>query len=224
MTVADKIAWNEAGLVPVIAQSAIDGGVAMVAWMNREALALTLSTKVVHFWSRSRSALWKKGETSGNTLALTGLRLDCDGDVLLATVIPAGPSCHTGATSCFFQEVDLETGELRTDDGPSAPAAMTSPRLDAVIAARKLATSEKSYTRSLFDGGWPKMLGKIAEEHGELAAELPGGTDHDVVHETADLLFHVMVALAARDLSMDQVWSELARRFGVSGHEEKASR
>jgi phosphoribosyl-ATP pyrophosphohydrolase/phosphoribosyl-AMP cyclohydrolase len=214
-------AYDDRGLVPCVVQDAESGVVLMVAWMNAEALRLTRETGIVHFWSRSRSALWKKGETSGNTLALVELRLDCDGDTVLARARPAGPACHTGATTCFFHKDDGTD-----DDGvpPSEGAAIIT-RLASILAARRdAATPEKSYTRSLLDGGMPKILAKIAEEHGELAAELPAGDDDKVVHETADLLFHVMVGLTSRRIPIERVFAELARRFGTSGHVEKASR
>ncbi len=216
-------AYDERGLVPCVVQDAVAGTVLMVAWMNAEALQLTRETGIVHFWSRSRGALWKKGETSGNTLALVELRVDCDRDTLLARVRPAGPACHTGAATCFF-EID----DGATDDGVPAPAAESAQilaRLAQILDARRdAATPEKSYTRSLLDAGMPKILAKIAEESGELAAELPAGPDDKVVHETADLLFHVMVGLTSRRIPIERVFAELARRFGTSGHVEKASR
>jgi phosphoribosyl-ATP pyrophosphohydrolase/phosphoribosyl-AMP cyclohydrolase len=214
-------AYDERGLVPCVVQDAEAGTVLMVAWMNAEALRLTRETGVVHFWSRSRQALWKKGETSGNMLSLVELRLDCDGDTVLARVRPAGPACHTGKTTCFFHRDDGTE-----DDGvPAIEGAQILVRLAEILAARRDAsTPEKSYTRSLLDAGMPKILAKIAEEHGELAAELPDGPDDKVVHETADLLFHVMVGLTARRIPMERVFAELARRFGTSGHVEKASR
>lgn len=217
--------YDERGLVPCVVQDAAAGTVLMVAWMNAEALRETRETGVVHFWSRSRQALWKKGETSGNTLALVELRLDCDGDTVLARVRPAGPACHTGATTCFYRKDD-GTAEGAVDDGvPAAEGAAILVRLAQILAARRdAATPERSYTRSLLEAGMPKILAKIAEEHGELAAELPGGTEDQVVHETADLLFHVMVALTARHIPIERVFAELARRFGTSGHVEKASR
>ena len=213
--------YDESGLVPCVVQDAAAGTVLMVAWMNAEALRLTRETQVVHFWSRSRQALWKKGETSGNTLALVELRLDCDRDTVLARVRPAGPACHTGATTCFFTKDDGTE-----DDGvPAAEGAQIIVRLAQILATRRdSATGEKSYTRSLLDAGMPKILAKIAEESGELAAELPAGDDDKVVHETADLLFHVMVGLTARRIPIERVFAELARRFGTSGHVEKASR
>ena len=213
--------YDESGLVPCVVQDAAAGTVLMVAWMNAEALRLTRETQVVHFWSRSRQALWKKGETSGNTLALVELRLDCDRDTVLARVRPAGPACHTGATTCFFTKDDGTE-----DDGvPAAEGAQIIVRLAQILATRRdSATGEKSYTRSLLDAGMPKILAKIAEESGELAAELPAGDDDKVVHETADLLFHVMVGLVARDIPVADVWRELGRRFGIGGHDEKAAR
>ena len=216
-------AYDERGLVPCVVQDAGAGTVLMVAWMNAEALRLTRETGQVHFWSRSRGALWKKGESSGHTLELVELRIDCDRDCVLARARPAGPTCHTGATSCFFTHDDGAT-----DDGvPAATGAGAEilARLGAILEARRDAsTPEKSYTRSLLDAGMPKILAKIAEEHGELAAELPDGPDAKVIHETADLLFHVLVGLTARRIPVDALFAELARRFGTSGHTEKASR
>lgn len=214
-------AYDDRGLVPCIVQDATTGAVLMLAWMNAEALRLTRETGTVHFWSRSRGALWKKGETSGNTLALVELRLDCDRDAILVRARPAGPACHTGATACFYT---LDDG--RADDGvPAAAGAAILPALEAILRRRRDdSTGAKSYTRSLLDAGMPKILAKIAEEHGELAAELPAGDTAKVVHETADLLFHVMVGLVARDVPLDAVFAELARRFGTSGHTEKAQR
>lgn len=210
--------YDDRGLVPCVVQDAERGTVLMLAWMNAEALRLTRESGVVHFWSRSRQSLWKKGETSGNTLALVELRIDCDLDCVLARVKPAGPTCHTGTTACFFHR----------DDGPDddgVPAVTIIEQLDRVLAARRdSSTGEKSYTKSLLDKGMPKILEKIAEESGELAAELPSGTDERVISETADLLFHVMVGLTARRIPVEKVLAELGRRFGTSGHTEKAAR
>ena len=215
--------YDERGLVPCIVQDAVTDVVLMLAWMNAEALRLTRETGAVHFWSRSRQALWKKGETSGHTLAVAEIRIDCDLDAVLVRARPAGPTCHTGATSCFFHRDAGGDGATddAVDDGPAPPILH---RLVQVIEARRAATAERSYTKSLLDAGMPKILAKIAEEHGELAAELPAGDDAKVVHETADLLFHVMVGLAARRIPLDAVLAELTRRFGTSGHVEKAQR
>jgi phosphoribosyl-ATP pyrophosphohydrolase/phosphoribosyl-AMP cyclohydrolase len=200
--------YDERGLVPCVVQDATTGAVLMLAWMNAEALRLTRETGEVTFWSRSRQALWKKGETSGNTLALVDLQVDCDADTILVRARPTGPTCHTGTTTCFGD----------------APVANILDSIERVIAERRASTAEKSYTKSLLVAGMPKILAKIAEEHGELAAELPAGDDAKVIHEAADLIFHVMVGLAARDIPIAKIYAELARRFGTSGHAEKASR
>jgi phosphoribosyl-AMP cyclohydrolase / phosphoribosyl-ATP pyrophosphohydrolase len=210
-------AYDERGLVPCVVQDAERGTVLMLAWMNAEALQLTRQTGIVHFWSRSRQSLWKKGETSGNTLALVELRIDCDHDAVLVRAKPAGPTCHTGTTSCFFHKDD------GTDDDGVPPVTIIE-QLDRVLQARRDSSSEKSYTKSLLDAGMPKILAKIAEEHGELAAELPAGEDGKVIHETADLFFHVMVGLTARGIPIERVLDEFVRRFGTSGHTEKAAR
>ncbi len=201
--------FDEDGLVPAIVQDATTGAVLMMAWMNAEALRLTEETRVVHFWSRSRKALWKKGETSGNTLALIDMRLDCDADALLVRVHPAGPTCHTGTKTCWGDDVS---------------GSIVDQLARTLESRRDSSTGEKSYTKSLLEKGMPKILEKIAEESGELAAELPAGDDAKVIHETADLLFHVMVGLTARRIPIERVLEELARRFGTSGHVEKASR
>jgi len=222
MDPAFEPSWDDRGLCPAIVQDATSGAVLMMAWMNAEALRLTRETGDVTFWSRSRQALWRKGETSGNTLRLVELRLDCDRDALLVRAEAAGPACHTGKAACFFT---VDGTPPREDDGVPPPRPVdVLPALERVLVARKSATAAKSYTKSLLDGGYPKILAKIAEEHGELAAELPAGTDHDVIHEAADLLFHVFVGLVARGIAIDEIWRELGRRFGVGGHDEKASR
>jgi phosphoribosyl-ATP pyrophosphohydrolase/phosphoribosyl-AMP cyclohydrolase len=217
------VAFDAAGLVPVIAQEARTGMIRMVAWANRDALAETLATGAAHFWSRSRQAPWRKGESSGNTLAVSEVRIDCDGDVVLYLVLAEGPSCHTGATSCFFRRVG-EDGALVTDDRPPDPPAVVVARVAEVIAKRRRERPGKSYVVSLLDAGLPKINAKISEEAGELCEALPAGDAAHTAHEAADLLFHVLVGLEAAGVAPDAVFAELARRFGVSGIDEKESR
>ena len=183
--------FDAAGLVPVIAQDAGTGVVRMFAWANREALIRTTETGQAHFWSRSRQALWRKGETSGNELAVRQVRLDCDGDVVLYLVDATGPSCHTGRTSCFYRHA--ETDGLAEDDGPPDPPAVVIARVAAIIARRRRERPENSYVVSLLDAGWPKILGKILEESGELVDALTEGDRPHTAHEAADLLFHMLV-------------------------------
>jgi phosphoribosyl-ATP pyrophosphohydrolase/phosphoribosyl-AMP cyclohydrolase len=194
--VAEMVRWDERGLCPAVAVDGERGAVLMLAWMNADALAATLADRVATFWSRSRGELWQKGATSGNRLHVEEVRLDCDGDALLLVVRPDGPACHTGTTSCFGHLLDPDR---QSDDGPlGAPAAVLD-RLYRVLEARK-AHGERgtSYTAALLAGGWPSILGKIEEEQRELCAELPAGPDAKVVHEAVDLIFHVLVGLAAR--------------------------
>jgi phosphoribosyl-ATP pyrophosphohydrolase/phosphoribosyl-AMP cyclohydrolase len=219
----DAVKLDAQGLIPVIAQDADTGTVRMFAWANRDALEATAATGFAHFYSRSRAALWKKGESSGNTLAVREIRIDCDGDVVLYRVDPDGPSCHTGATSCFFRAADKD-GALAVDDGPPAPAALIVNRVASIIARRTRERPEKSYVVSLLDAGFGKVNGKIVEEANELVEALPAGDKAHSAHEAADLLFHVLVGLEAAGVSVDAVFDELRRRFGTSGIDEKAAR
>jgi phosphoribosyl-AMP cyclohydrolase / phosphoribosyl-ATP pyrophosphohydrolase len=219
--------FDDNGLVPCVVQDAQTGAVLMLAWMNQEAHRLTLETKVVHFWSRSRKALWKKGETSGNFLHLVEFRLDCDRDAVLVRARPDGPTCHTGTTSCFFrfaENDDLDGAEHNDDGVPARDDGHILDQLAQLIDARKHSTAERSYTRSLLDGGPAKIVGKILEESGELCEELPAGPTDAIAHEAADLLFRVLVGLAVREVPLAQVWQTLRKRLGTSGHVEKAAR
>jgi phosphoribosyl-ATP pyrophosphohydrolase/phosphoribosyl-AMP cyclohydrolase len=214
------LTFNEQGLIPAIAQDRFDGQIRMVAWMNREALEHTLSTGKATFFSRSRGKLWVKGESSGNELRVHSVTADCDADTLLLLVEPAGPSCHTGRPSCFFQRVG--TGEALTEE-PFEVAPFLA-ELERTIRERQASSAEKSYTRSLLDGGVAKINGKITEEAGELVQALSSESDERVLSEAGDLLFHVLVGLRARGLDFSQVVQKLATRAQQSGHAEKAGR
>jgi phosphoribosyl-ATP pyrophosphohydrolase/phosphoribosyl-AMP cyclohydrolase len=224
-TLLAAVSFDANGLVPVVAQEAGTGMVRMVAWANREALERALADGQAWFWSRSRAALWRKGETSGNTLAVREVRVDCDGDVVLYLVDAVGPSCHTGATSCFFRKAGPgPDGPLAADDGPPDPPALVVARVADVIARRRRERPAKSYVVSLLDAGFPKINAKITEEAGELVEALPAGDAAHTAHEAADLLFHMLVGLEAAGVPVSAVFAELARRFGISGIDEKASR
>ena len=214
------VKFDDRGLVVAVAQDLHTGEVRMVAWMTREALAHTIETGVATFFSRSRNALWKKGETSGNELRVVRLGVDCDGDTVLLLVEPKGPSCHTGRPSCFFRAVAAD-GTI--DDTPIelAPSLVL---LGRDIDEKAAATAEKSYTKSLLDGGAAKIGAKIREEADELARAIEGEADDRVLGEAADLLYHAAVGLALRGLSLAGVARALFARRGTSGHEEKRSR
>lgn len=210
-----ELKLDAAGLLAVVAQDHRTGEVRMVAHATPEALDKTLETGLATFFSRSRGRLWTKGEQSGNTLRVVEVWIDCDADCALYLVEPSGPSCHTGAPSCFFRRVDAET------EGRALPVLM---RLEAELAERRASSAGKSYTKSLLEGGAEKIGRKIREEAGELADAIAGEPDERVVSEMADVLYHAMVGLLSRDIPLADVQAELARRFGVSGHDEKASR
>jgi len=221
-----SIKWDSQGLVPAVVQHHESYAVLMLAYMNEEALTKTLETGIVHFFSRSRQSLWKKGETSGNTLSLVNIRTDCDSDAIVVLANPVGPTCHTGTQSCFYKDIDPATAAVANEDqGPTgARAAIVDKLFDVLCKRRDESDPAKSYTRSLLDKGFPKIEAKISEESGELLEVLAAGEESKVVHESVDLLFHMLVGLCARGIEIDDVWDELDRRFGVSGHDEKAAR
>lgn len=192
----------------------------MVAWMSREALDQTLTTGYATFYSRSRGRLWVKGESSGNRLRVHSVTADCDGDTLLLGVSAEGPSCHTGAQNCFFNPVVRSTEPLAA----GAPVAPTLTLLEQTIQARAQSTSEKSYTKSLLDGGAARVGGKIREEAAELVDAIAAESDERVAAEAADLLFHLLVGLQLRGVGLPRVIEVLRGRMGVSGHAEKAQR
>lgn len=213
--------FDAQGLVAVVAQDAETGEVRMVAWANREAVTRTLETGDAHFFSRSRRALWKKGETSGNTLGVREVWVDCDGDTLLYMVDPNGPSCHTGAEACFFQRLGPD-GEVVEDNGTGAPPTLL--RLSRVLQQRRESSADKSYTKALLDAGAPQIGAKLREEAGELADALADESDDRVASEAGDTLYHLLVGLVFRQVPVRRLLETLSGRFNQSGHEEKASR
>ncbi|HBG47226.1 MAG TPA: bifunctional phosphoribosyl-AMP cyclohydrolase/phosphoribosyl-ATP pyrophosphatase [Deltaproteobacteria bacterium] len=211
-----SVKFNESGLVPAIAQDSRTFEVLMMAWMNREALEKTLSTGKAHYFSRSRGSLWLKGETSGNLQEVSSVRYDCDGDTLLLLVEPMGAACHTGQRSCFYRSIG--GGEVK----PAGPAVLS--ELSKVLEERKKADPSKSYVASLYSKGLTRILDKIEEESGELIEAANVKENEQVLYEFCDLLFHSLVLLSHKGISMDEVYGELARRFGISGLSEKESR
>ncbi len=198
VTLPSDLAPNEAGLVPVVVQDRASGDVLMLAWANAEALAKTAETGLAHFWSRSRKALWRKGETSGNGLRVVEARTDCDRDTLLLVVEPEGPACHSGTRTCF-------------GDGSPTAAGMLE-ELARVIALRASASPESSYTARLLAKGPDQVLKKIGEEATEVVLAARVQSDERLAEETADLLYHLLVALQQRGLPLTRVMDELRRR------------
>jgi phosphoribosyl-ATP pyrophosphohydrolase/phosphoribosyl-AMP cyclohydrolase len=208
------------GLVVAIAQDRMTGRVQMVAWMNSEALQRTIDSGLATFYSRSRQSLWQKGETSGNVLRVSEVYLDCDADTLLLLCDPQGPSCHTGAPTCFFRRLGAD-GTPHSSEQSAAPFLE---QLEQTLRERASSTAQKSYTRSLIEAGAHGIGAKIREEAEELAEAIQNETDARVLNEAADLLYHALVGLQLRGLTLRQVIEVLAQRSGVSGHQEKAQR
>jgi phosphoribosyl-ATP pyrophosphohydrolase/phosphoribosyl-AMP cyclohydrolase len=200
-SILDDLKLDERGLIPAVVQDAESGAVLMVAYMNREALDRTLATGDVHFWSRSRNAIWRKGETSGNLLKLRSVHADCDRDCLLVRAEPTGPVCHTGQRSCFPETTD--TAHLGEVLG----------RLVRIVRERHRARPPESYTARLFEEGIPRIAQKVGEESTEVVIaastkDLPG-----LVEESADLLYHLLVLWKASDVLPEAIAEALERRM-----------
>ena len=216
----DELKYDEKGLIPAVVQDRLTGQVRMVAWMNAEALERTVSTGRATFFSRSRSARWLKGETSGHYLRVHSVYADCDADTLLVLADPDGPSCHTGRPACFFRSVAADGSVADLESEASAFLEL----LEGEIGKRASSTSEKSYTKSLLDAGAGKIGEKLREEAGELADAIANESVDRVASEAGDLIYHLLVGLRARGVSLREVIEVLAKRSGTSGHAEKAAR
>ena len=200
--------FEQLTLVPAIVQDANSRQVLMMAFMNREAYRRTLESGQAWFWSRSRQELWHKGATSGNVLNVRAVHLDCDADVILLEVDPAGPACHTNATSCFFQEV------VASPTGPTA--AETARELWDVIQQRLRERPEGSYVARLAAGGLDRFAKKVGEEATEVVIAAKNQDADELTREMADLWFHCYLLLAQAGLRPETVWAELARRRAPS--------
>jgi len=210
----EELRFDDRGLIPVVVQDVGSGAVLMLAYANREAVERTLATGQAHFWSRSRQALWRKGETSGNILEVVEVLIDCDGDALLVRARPAGPTCHRGTRSCFEPN----------------PARLELGWLAAVLESRRGADPETSYTARLLAGGIERIAQKVGEEGVETAiaavslaarGEDEGGERRkSLVGEGADLLYHLLVLLEASGVDPGEIKDELIRRHGFAklGH------
>jgi phosphoribosyl-AMP cyclohydrolase / phosphoribosyl-ATP pyrophosphohydrolase len=215
---SDEVRFDERGLVPAVVQDAESGEVLMLAYMNGESLKRTLETGETHFWSRSRQELWHKGGTSGHTQAVVGIRLDCDSDALLVRVRQQGVACHTGEYSCFHRDF----GSPTTSDGPEGGAASQRGNtgslgevmgaLAKLIHGRNIDRPAGSYTAKLLDGGIDRILKKIGEESGEVIIAAKNHKREEILWESADLLYHLMVMWEAEGVRPADVARELAGR------------
>jgi phosphoribosyl-ATP pyrophosphohydrolase/phosphoribosyl-AMP cyclohydrolase len=197
-SVPGDLVFDPNGLLPVVVQDRASGDVLMVAWANAQALERIAETGLAHFWSRSRKTLWRKGETSGHGLRVVEVRADCDRDTLLLVVDPEGPACHTGSRTCFG------------DVSPSAVGMLA--ELARVVAERAGASPEESYTARLLGRGPDQVLKKIGEEATEVVLAGRAQSDERLAEESADLLYHLLVALHQRGVPLTRVMDELRRR------------
>lgn len=203
MTTLQELDWDKSdGLLPAIVQDADSGAVLMLAYMNREALARTQATGRVTFWSRSKRRLWTKGEASGNFLELREIAADCDGDALLVLAQPKGPACHLGTPTCWGQRPPRPAAERLAFLGT----------LEQVIVNRIASRPEGSYTAKLLSEGTRRIAQKVGEEGLELALAAVAQSDGEIVGEAADLLYHILLLLKVKDLSLAQVIAELQSR------------
>lgn len=220
--VAPEVRFGPDGLLPAIVQDAADGRVLMLAWMDAESLAATVETGEVHFHSRSRDRLWRKGETSGNVLRLVEIGVDCDGDALLVTADPAGPTCHRGTRSCFDPDEAAAAAPAEPLAGPTERAPQGFDWLETLwstIADRAAERPSGSYTTSLLDGGVDAVGRKVTEEATELllaakddATASTSATRGAMAAEAADLFYHALVLLAERELAPSEVIATLRSR------------
>jgi len=216
MVFLDSVAFGTDGLLPAIVQDAATGEVLMLAYMNRQALEKTLETGKSHFWSRSRQALWRKGETSGHVQTAKEIRLDCDGDALLLKVDQTGAACHTGARSCFYRRVQGDgLAEVSTNEVLwNAYKTAILQKVHDVIADRKRNPKEGSYTCELFSAGQERILKKVMEEASEVLIASMEDDKDQVIYEVADLFYHVLVLLGLHGILLTAIYDELESRYG----------
>lgn len=201
-----EVKFDDRGLVPAISQDARSGEVLTLAWMNAESLELSRQTGEVHFYSRSRQEIWRKGATSGNIQKIVSLRIDCDGDAILALVEPAGPACHTGERTCFYRELD-------SGEAPEPTIGEALPALQRTLDERAASRPEGSYSVKLIDDpGFAEE--KVLEEAEEVTRAVREETDDRVANEAADVIYHLAALLKSRDVSLDKVMEVLNGRRG----------
>ncbi len=217
------IDWNKNPLIPAISQDYETSQILMLAYMNEEAYNLTLSTGYAHYFSRSKQRIWKKGESSNHTQEVKDILLDCDADTVVLKIKQNGVACHTGKKSCFFTSVTQDKVILEQEIDTDNIYGVVDTLYHTILERKNTVTDKKSWTKKLLDNK-KLMLSKIREEADEVCTAIDEESDEQVIYESADLLYHTLVGLGYRDISPDRVKQELARRFGMSGIEEKEKR
>jgi phosphoribosyl-ATP pyrophosphohydrolase/phosphoribosyl-AMP cyclohydrolase len=218
-----QINWQKTPLIPAITQDYQTNEILMLAYMNEEAYNLTLSSGYAHYFSRSKQRIWKKGESSNHTQEVKDMLLDCDADTLILKIHQNGVACHTGTKSCFFTSVMQEKRVLEQEVDTTTMYGVVDTLYHTVLERKNDTDRKKSWTKKLLNDK-ELMLSKIREEADEVCVAINEESDEQVIYESADLLYHTLVGLGYRDISPDRVKQELARRFGMSGIEEKESR
>ncbi|WP_299548427.1 bifunctional phosphoribosyl-AMP cyclohydrolase/phosphoribosyl-ATP diphosphatase HisIE [uncultured Helicobacter sp.] len=228
--ILEQILWEKCGgLIPAIVQDHKTKEVLMLGFMNKEALELSLKTGFVHYFSRSKERIWKKGEQSGHTQKILSVALDCDKDSILIGIEQQGVACHTGKKSCFFNIINLKENKIdsnmesKIDSNVSAIYGAVD-TLYHTLLERKGADPKTSYTAKLYHKGENTIAKKIVEEAAELGFAIKDNAREEIIYEAADLLYHSLVGLAYKELSPDLVKQEILRRFGLSGIDEKNAR
>lgn len=216
----NQIKYNEQGLLPVVTQDYKNREVLMVAYMNPEALKLTLHTGKVHYWSRKRKVIWLKGETSGHFQTVKDIIFDCDKDTLLILVEQSGNACHTGNYSCFFNRLDPIANAPEINPTIQTTDTILNELYNIIIDRTKNPT-EGSYTNYLFDKGLDKMLKKIGEEASEVIIASKNRNPSEVCYEVADLLYHLLVVLVEQNITLDEIYAELKQRHKSADKHEK---
>lgn len=224
-----NIKWDADGLIPTVVQDAATKEVLMLAYMNEDSLQKSIETGQTWFWSRSRSELWNKGATSGNTQQILSLNYDCDGDTLLALVSPQGPACHTGEITCFYRSLATKGSVTESLNQATTPTSHASPQeaagiseadsrfvvlaeLESLIAQRYIERPEGAYTTYLFEKGIDKILKKVGEETAESIIAAKNQDNDELRYEVSDLIYHLLVLLRERNLPLDDIMAELERR------------
>ncbi|DAB30828.1 MAG TPA: bifunctional phosphoribosyl-AMP cyclohydrolase/phosphoribosyl-ATP pyrophosphatase [Sulfurimonas sp. UBA12504] len=221
--IINKVDWEKSELLPVIVQDIKSNEVLMMAYMDKEALELSLSTKIAYYYSRSKKRIWKKGESSGHIQTIHSFNIDCDNDTLLIKVTQVGVACHTGRKSCFFTE--LKSGAINAEVEVNSEAMYgVIDTLYHTIQERKNADTSNSWTAKLISKGENTILKKIVEEAGEFSFAYKDNDEAEMIYEAADLTYHMLVALAVKNISPDRIKQELSRRFNMSGIAEKNAR
>ena len=223
--ISEAFQFSADGLLPAIVQDVRDGTVLMLAYMNREALDKTLQTGFTHFWSRSRQALWKKGETSGNVQRVIALHYDCDSDALLVRVEQHNVACHTGQRSCFYRTLPMEASLTEPGEGGAQQPTLTEvfEALYHLILLRRDTGDASSYVKGLFQRGHDTICKKVVEEAAEVLLASKNDVPHEIIYEMADLWFHALVLLAKHTIHPHEVLRELQQRLGRPGGGKVAS-